>query len=441
MPSDIEILSSDAPAPEAAAEPAISADNSTPVDGATPAEAAVTDAQGAATDPANSGQTPAQPQAGQEPQEDDLVPPDAVLEDALTVKALNDKIAKSPELQAIFTKDPGLKNLLYGNARMAQQTAKYKEIFQTPELARTALDLASQHIEFDNALRGTPAKIMDVLFERTAARDAAGNIDYNTPNEAYNQVFVSQREGHLWPYLNSLAADTKNADLKDAIAIVAQALGDKIQTDSQYYGNKQNQPAAKPQHDPETAAKLARLDELERGQQDQQAQQTYNYNQGILNGIGDSVSKAAGSYFDNLVKTKPGVVVTDFIKNAVIEKSIAEVYKLAENDPSYKNHVGFIYQSARNKDAALSARIVAEATKYARERLPRIIAKHLGEASKGVVASQQQRLGKQQQQTRPEVQGAAGVSTPSRPDRAAQIKEFMNKNKRRPSDREILDFD
>lgn len=445
MPSDIELLS-DAPASaDAPAEPATTdTPESVTPEGGTAPDAPVDEP---VVDPAAAAPAAPAVDPNAAPVEEDelLAQPEVALEDPLTIKALSEKIGKSPELQAAIAKDPGLKNLLYSTSRLAAQANEFKSIVQTPELARTALELADRYINLENTLRSEPGKAPDSLFELTAIRDAQGNILFDQPNEAYTSLFVTQREQHLWPFLAEMAAKSGNEDWRDAVAIVAhQMLGDKIQIDSPFAkagGAQAPQGKQQPQLPPEVQERLRKLDELERGQQDAAQNEQRQYGQNVANNIHESVSKAANGYLDNLIKAQPNAMITDFTKEAVIEKALKEIYELAKNDPNYQRHINFIYKSASVKDAALSQKLVAEATKYARERMPRLIAKHLGEASKGVVKQQQQRSQKQQdQKERPNVQGNAGASAPSRPDPAARVKEFMAKNKRKPSDREIMDL-
>jgi hypothetical protein len=409
--------------------------------------------QPAVADAAPQVDTPAAPQAEPQP-DDDLSLTPAAAEEPLTVKALNDKIAKSPELQAALSKDSGLRNLFYSTARLAAQAGEFKQVFQTPELARSALDLANKHIEFENIVTTNPAQALEALYSLTAARDANGEVLWDQPNPQYVAAMTGWRETNLWgPAIQEAAAlgnqpitlpngqQISSEDLRDAVAIVATYFGDKVQADSPYVQPRQLNGAQGPAALPaEVQERLDRLDQLEQQNNTYANEQRVAYHDQMRDGIHTSVTGAATSYLDNLQKANPNIAITDFIKQVVLERAVGEIYALAKNDQSYQNHINFIFRSARVKDADLQKRVAAEATKYARERLPKLISKHLGEASKGVVATEQRKAAKQLNQAqRPEVQGNAGVPNPSRQDPAQRVREFITKNKRKPTDIEILD--
>lgn len=438
-----------APEPEVA-EPAVVAESSSsePPAGSEPAEPI-------------EGAEPVELQAdlAAEPQADDVARPEDELDllpsaadEPLTVKALNDKLGKNPEFKTALDKDPGLRNLLYATARQAEQSKQFKEIFQTPAMAKTALELANKHIEFENTVSGgKPEQVLDGLYGMTAMRDANGEIDYNQPNPQYAAAITHYREGNLWPHVASLVERipaegirigselVKAEDLRDALAIVATALGDKVDLKSPYAGSAASAPKDN-KLDPETQGRLDRLDQLEQKDRDASARQAEEYNTSIRTGIGESVTTAAKGYLDNLIKSRPNAAITDYIKSTIIEKAVAEVYELAKNDQAYKAHINFLFKSSK-KDEEGRKKIVAEATKYAKERLPRVIANHISQASKGVIAGQQQKLDKiTKQKERTEVQGNGGVASPSRLDPAKRVEEFIKTNKRKPTDLEILNL-
>lgn len=92
---------------------------------------------------------------------------------------LNAKIKASPELAALLEKDPEFKNTLFATARLASETAKYREVFSNPEEAQIAAKGNAEYSQLSELVTSI-AKPEDAqgfygrLMELSLLRDDAG---------------------------------------------------------------------------------------------------------------------------------------------------------------------------------------------------------------------------------------------------------------------------
>ncbi len=99
------------------------------------------------------GDTPAEVPAPAEPTAEQLEkgPEELEFSEILTAPKLTKAIDSNPELKAILGKDPSLRNELYRNARLAGETAQYREIAPTIKDAIEMRDQAVNYSTIDSA--------------------------------------------------------------------------------------------------------------------------------------------------------------------------------------------------------------------------------------------------------------------------------------------------
>lgn len=375
-----------------------------------------------------SPQTPVTPAA--EPEEEEF--PSAPAE-ALTVRALNEHLAKNPAIQAAVNSNPAFKNLLYSTARLAGTAKDFKGVFQTVDTAKTALQLAQQFNDFQtkfNDPKGGGAALEHLAF----AKNPDGSPKLNAQGQpeispAYLSLVKSYRT-ELWGY----ASQSTDPKVQEAVATLAQFMGDAKASASA----TAQDPAAVA--DPAVEADRARLREYEARDEAQQGEALQQFNTSIVTGIETAISADVTKVLDNLTSVG-NIALSDYMKNVLKEKILGEINDRASKDTAYRAHSKFIYDSSP-RSAEGAQKSIGAARAYAKNLLVEVVRKHLTEISQPVLNTQTEKTQKVQAQvSQPNPRGAGGVAPPSRPDPAAKVREYMQAHGgRRPSDRELLDF-
>lgn len=360
--------------------------------------------------------TTQQAAATQEPDEEEFP---SGLNESLTVKALNEKLIKNPALAAVVNADPALKNLLYSTARQASKASEFKSIFATADTAKTALALAQKQMEFNTASQKGGEAVLQFLHDSDKNKYIETVSSYRTV--VYDTVLKS---GH--------------PKAAEAIATFAEIMGDRVPQGVSAQSGVVTQTQNELPPDVQERLRLADQYEQERNQQQERDAQQFN---STITTETNSIVESDIAKVLTTIKGAGNSAITPYVETMLKKAVLQEINELAAKDPAYKQHIQFIYSNA-SKDSEGKAKIIAAARAYAKEHLMTVTRKHLSEFSKPVLHQQTEKNKKMVDQVnRPNVQGAGGASTPSRPGITEQINDFVKANKRQPTNRELLDFD
>jgi|GEM_PF-5596189 len=105
---------------------------------------------------------------------------------ALAPKELAGKIETDPALAAALEANPELKNEIFGNARLAAETAQFKEVFGSPEEAKVAAEGHAKFASISSAMLGIDPNdvnsirpVMQQMLEASALRGPEGELQYD----------------------------------------------------------------------------------------------------------------------------------------------------------------------------------------------------------------------------------------------------------------------
>ncbi len=400
------------------------------VDGGTPPQP-VESAQPVADGSPSTPTEAAAPAAPAEPEEEEFP---AAPTEALTVRALNEKLAKSPQLAAAVASDPALKNLLYSTARQAAKASEFKSVFANIDTARTALALAQQHNEFQS-LYNNPRSAGQALEHLALARNPDGTPRMGADgqpevNPAYFELVRNYRE-QLYTY----ATQSGDPAVAAAVVTLAQFMGDKPSA-----GGTQADPAVGAQADPAVQAQLQRLAQFEQQESQRSEQAQQEHIKAIHTGIDTAIKEDITTMLTRL-RTAQNVALTPYMEKNLVANILADIYQRGSEDKAYQAHSNFVYRSSQNDPDRGVAKAIGAARGFAKEHLTELVRKHLSEISQPVLAAQAEKAQKVgAQAARPNPKGGGGVGAPSLPGIYQKVQDFVATHKRQPTDREKLDL-
>src|SRR6266566_883812 len=119
---------------------------------------------------------------------------------SLSIASLNKKLSATPQLKALVDADPAFRNQLFYNARLAERSAKYDELFQTPQLAQEVKQAAEAQFTSRDNFSNDPRKFLENLRSQSFERDENGQIKLDpqtgmpTDTGAYDKAMGTYRE-------------------------------------------------------------------------------------------------------------------------------------------------------------------------------------------------------------------------------------------------------
>ena len=109
---------------------------------------------------------------------------------ALAPKELAGKIETDSALTAALDANPELKNELFANARLAAETAQFKEVFGSPAEAKVAAEghakfasISSRMLSIKDNDMATLAPVMTEMLEASALRGPEGQLQYDAKGQ------------------------------------------------------------------------------------------------------------------------------------------------------------------------------------------------------------------------------------------------------------------
>ena len=109
---------------------------------------------------------------------------------ALAPKELAGKIETDPALTAALDANPELKNELFANARLAAETAQFKEVFGSPAEAKVAAEghakfasISSKMLGIKDGDAASIAPVMSEMLEASALRGPDGQLQYDAKGQ------------------------------------------------------------------------------------------------------------------------------------------------------------------------------------------------------------------------------------------------------------------
>lgn len=374
--------------------------------------------------------------------------------DDLTVKGLNERLAKSPEFKALVDRDPELKKQLFYAARRNERASVYDEMFQTPALAKEVKQASDEYFEFKDSYSTSPEEALKHLFVMTIEKDANGEMVRDASGRfvnsgAFDKAMATHRAafyGQLSQVAQGLGegnfanTDITSGDLAEAIKIfqaVEAAYGFGA---PQAAGTVAVPKAADAALPADVQAQLAELATLKRGQADTQ-KQTFDTFRTSVKG---EVDKALEADVRSLMTARipANAAISDYTKNSIVRDVLKEVESLAASNAAHKS----IYERALRgapRDAAGTKTIVDLERAYAKEIFPRILSRLLTQNTTSITSQNAaMRNRTNAQMNRPELQTSGGVAAPSRPDAKAKAREIdleFRKTGKRLSDMELVD--
>jgi hypothetical protein len=381
-------------------------------------------------------------------------------EGGLSIGQLNKALASTPELKAIFDKNPQLRAQFFYNARQAERSAKYDELFQTPAMAQEVKRAAESEFQFNDLFEKEPIKALENLRARSFERNEDGSLKINpetglpVDNGSYDRAMGAYRNawyGAIESGVQQLAASGRSladpsggpaishADLQEALRILQIATEGSSKLPAPNFGTsapasvpgQQQQPQAAAQRaalPPEVQAQLAELEKIKASQKANEGQSFDTFKTSIEDQSNTAIETDVRNLLAKRLPANAGF--SDYMKDKIVSDTVAEVKKVAAANAAHQSVVARLTRSV-NKDAAGIQKVVAQRQSFAREIIGRKLADVLSRATPGVVAQNRQTQQKVQAQVaRREVQSSGGVSTPSRQD-VRQVARDIDSNARK----------
>jgi len=149
-------------------------------------------------------------------------------EDVFSPRDLNERINSNPELKQALESDPGLRNAVFRNARLASEASKYREVFPDVESAQYAAQSAATFRELDDLFlnaaspQGT-GRFLQKWAEMAMLTDEAGRpiVENGAPklHPAFTSMLDNLRNNEL-DFLRQKAEKTGDQELMAALDIV-----------------------------------------------------------------------------------------------------------------------------------------------------------------------------------------------------------------------------
>lgn len=364
----------------------------------------------------------------------------------LSVSSLKTKISKSPELKTLMDKDPTFRNQVFQTARRAERANQYDELFQTPALAKEIKDAAEDQYQTRQLFEGEDStKFLQKLIFNSLERGEDGKVKLD---EVGRPISTGAYERHMRVYRDNVWGSIDNVAKKVGDKVVNGVSGDEIREalrivkmivgDAQDGGE-----AAAESEDAMPTQWKAELDRLRKLESDVKATTTTS--------VADFKSQVDTATHEMLVtdvknlfakRLPAGVAYSDYIKNVIVNDTVNEIEKMAKGNMAHQDVLSRgLRGAARTTDGV--KKLVGIQQSFAKELIPRILAKVMTQATPGVVS---QNATKHKtitaQNGRREVATSGGVSNPARPDAklAAQTAIANAKKSGKPlSDMELVE--
>jgi hypothetical protein len=361
---------------------------------------------------------------------------------ALAPKELASKIETDAALAAALEANPELKNEIFGNARLAAETALFKEIVGTPEEARIAVEGHASFMGISTAMGsvnekdlGTLKPVMAAMLEASAIRDADGNLQFH-PNGALvtNGTVGKFLRSSFEQKLTLLANDFKTANDEEgqaAIDILMERAG--LRTPSS--PNEEEMSAEmRTQHD---AIKAERA-ELDREKQERATEVATTYNTTVNTWIDNMMDAGISS----ILSRSTGL--NDFSKKTVEANIRADLVKQIKGNHLFQDDIDKLDNLPYGAERQKKHKVLA--TRYFQAGLNRVVTARLAEAGAALTVKQQAQADKsaaREEAAKSETRGALPVPktapTLSAHDQFAKVESDLRTTLgRSPSTQEIL---
>lgn len=352
----------------------------------------------------------------------------------LSIAALNKRIATDPAFKAVMEKAPELRKQLFFNARLAERSNKYDDLFQTPALAQEIKATAEDHYKTQELYAAAPDKFLQKLFYDSLEKDEAGNLKLGADNRPidtgrYDQVMSTYRTAwydSINGGVDRMASqggaiqdpgggpEITSEDAREALRII------QILTEG-----KSSIPApgvkaapAAPSGTPTLSAEVqAQLDELASIKSQRTSDATKTFSEFQEKAIGTARTAIETDVKNLLSKRLPAeAALSDYMKGKIIADTVSAIELASKANSAHQALLNRALRATTRDDAGI-AKIVAMQQSYAKELLGRELSKVLSKATPGVVAQNRTLQTKVTNQVnRREVATSGGVSAPSRPD-------------------------
>jgi hypothetical protein len=363
-------------------------------------------------------------------------------ETSLTVAGLQKRLAASPHFKAAIEADPELKRQLFYTARRADRAAKYDDLFQTPTAAADMKVAADEHFERSNLYESDPEKFLQKLVFDSFVRDDQGRVKLENgvpvQNGAYTKLMATQR-GFLYDQVtshaqhmitNNLVGENFNGqDVLEALRIF------KAIVDGSPAKPGETKTSSGEENLPDhIKAELAESRRLRAERASTDAQTSTQFGTTVEQKMSDGIRSDAKAM---LAKRLPAnSALSDYLREKVIDDTVKEIERLAKGNAAHMNYISRSLKTvARNDEGA--SKIVTARQSFAKELMPRVLARFLHQATNAVVASTDATRKKINSQSRPEVVTSGGVKSPSRPDVKRAGEAVVAKNKH-ASDMDVI---
>lgn len=327
---------------------------------------------------------------------------------ALAPKELFGKIAEDPALSAALDANPELKNQLGANARLAAETAQFKEVFGTPQEAKIAAEGHSKFSAISSAMAAikdgdatSVSGAMQNMLEASALRGPQGELQYDKNGALVTDGTVGKfLRNSFKQRMDMFAAEFVKAGDEDgqaAVDILMERAG--LRTPSSASDSEEGMSAEMRTQREAVRAERAALD-AEKQERATEVANTYNstVNTKIDTmmdlGIGSILSRATG--------------LSDFSRSVVetnIRKGLAAEIK---NNPQWRTEMDRLERMPYGKERQKEH--LALATRYFQSGLAKVATAELAKAGAALTAKQQAQADKSAARTeaaRSEVRGSA----------------------------------
>jgi hypothetical protein len=324
---------------------------------------------------------------------------------ALAPKELATKIEADPALAAALDGNPDLKNQIFANARLAAETAQFKEVFGSPAEAKVAAEGHATFASISGSMSGlvdgdtkTLTPVITQMLEASALRGPDGELQYDK-----NGALVT--DGTVGKFLRTsfqrrmeiLAEECKQNGDEDGLAAV-DILMERAGLRATSSANEEEMSAEmRTQHEAIKAERAA----LEREKQERVTEVATAYNTTVNTkidammdaGIGALLSRATG--------------LNDFSRATVETNIRTALAKEIARNPQFQTEMDRLDRMPYGKDRQKAH--MALATRYFQSGLAKVATAELAKAGAAITAKQKAQAEKSAARTeaaRSEVRGA-----------------------------------
>ncbi|HEV2709149.1 MAG TPA: hypothetical protein VGU67_02950 [Edaphobacter sp.] len=363
---------------------------------------------------------------------------------ALAPKELATQIETDPALAAALDSNPELKNQIFANARLAAETAQFKEVFGSPAEAKVAADghakfagIASAMSSIDDSDTKSIAPVMSQMLEASALRGPNGELQYDKNGALVTDGSVGKFLRNSFKQRMEMFADqfVKAGDEEGqaAIDILMERAG--LRTPSSASESEENMSDEVRTGLETVRAERAALD-AEKATRNAEVAKTYH----------DTVNTKIDSMMDSGIGSLLGRAtgLNDFSRATVETNIRAALAKEIKHNPRFQSEMDSIDKMPYGKERQKAHMLVA--TRYFQTGLARVAMGELAKAGASLTAKQQAQADKSAARTeaaRSEVRGAtAAVKTApvlSEKESFAQVEADLKKTLgRSPTNLELM---